>query len=897
MALTRTVSDYKDSVKAATIGANINLAAAPNTLDGVSLVLSDRILVKDQTPSSLNGIYRVTTLGTGSNGSWTRAADFNDWRQISSGALTFVEQGTTNGNVFYYIPGGEPNVQIGTTAITFANLFSVFDATVTLQSATNYGNSTTNSITISNTTPATNTTTGALVVSGGMGIGGNLFIGGNLSIAGNTTFINTTVITTSDTIAAPAINAGTIGNTGAALVGATQTLTSTSQAASFTTSGGGQLTGYHTGAIGANSANSGAFTTLTASGNTTLNNYANIYIATGSISQASALTVVGNVYGQGGIGYLDFLKLQNTYSAATNPNKFLRLDNAGTIQIINSAYSNNIFNLTDAGDLTVPGKLTMSTGVFWSNGAAYSSGGGGSTSPGGANTMVQFNNSGSFAGATYLQYNITSGNLVSNSTTTSTSTTTGALVISGGVGIAGALYTGGNLVILGNSYIGPVPTTFNYSAAPLNLTNSLAGALKTQLNLINTGGGAGAGSAIDFYTYTSVAGGSNPETRISTTDDGNYSGYIGFWTKTPGNSGANSLVERLRVDSAGNVVVFQTTTSTSTTTGALVVNGGVGIGGNINGGSNGTSTAQHNLLSGAQNAPTAGSILVGAQTVFSGAGSNYLTHGQYPAGSTINTIGVGFGQWLQSGYSGNATYYPIILNPLGGTVVVGSGTNSTSTTSGALAVYGGIGVSGNLYVGGNLSIAGNTTFINTQTITTTDTIAAPIISANVVGNVGSSHYGTIATNAQPFITSVGTLTGLISSANITAQTANVYAAYVVANSGIQGTLITNAQTNITSVGTLTSLTTSGNITAQTANIYAGNIISNTALITTSTTASNSTTTGALLVSGGAGVGANVYVGGNIYTQQRTGYTYSGNNTSVAYTYYNATTNSIDTVFG
>ena len=277
--------------------------------------------------------------------------------------------------------------------------------------------------------------------------------------------------------------------------------------------------------------------------------------------------------------------------------------------------------------------------------------------------------------------------------------------------------------------------------------------------------------------------------------------------------------------------------------------------------------------------------------MFSGAGSNYLTHGQYPTGSTINTIGVGFGQWLQSGYSGNATYYPIILNPLGGTVVVGSGTNSTSTTSGALAVYGGIGVSG------NLSIAGNTTFINTQTITTTDTIAAPIISANVVGNVGSSHYGTIATNAQPFITSVGTLTGLISSANINAQTANVYAAYVVANSGIQGTLITNAQTNITSVGTLTSLTTSGNITAQTANIYAGNIISNTALITTSTTASNSTTTGALLVSGGAGVGANVYVGGNIYTQQRTGYTYNGNNTSVAYTYYNATTNSIDTVFG
>ena len=827
MALTRTVSDFKDSVKAATIGANINLAAAPNTLDGVSLVLSDRVLVKDQTPSSLNGIYRVTTLGTGSNGSWTRAADFNDYRQISSGALTFVEQGTTNGNIFYYIPGGEPNVQIGTTAITFANLFSSFTSTATLQTVTNYGNSTTNIITISNTTPATSTTSGALVVSGGMGIGGNLFIGGNLSIAGNTTFINTTVITTSDTIAAPAINAGTIGNSGATFTGATQTLTSTSQAASFTTSGGGQHIGYHTGAIGANSANSGAFTTLTASGNTTLNNYANIYIATGSISQASALTVVGNVYGQGGIGYLDFLKLQNTYSAVTNPNKYFRIDQSGAIQIINSAYTNNIFNLTDAGDLTVPGKLTMSTGVFWSNGAAYSSGGGGgSTSPGGANTYVQFNDGGSFGGATYIQYNKTSGNLVISSTTastsqttgaivvsggigvggnvnadivhatnngngtnfqvgddlwlgdinvsntarvmgqqdntqgyivfgstnatnyigrsgsspitvtgafnvtgtltgvgqivgyfngaigantantgafttvtttgnlysggniiaasgtTSTSTTTGALVVGGGVGISGALYMGGNLVILGNSYIGPVPTTFNYNAAPLNLTNSLAGALKTQLNLINTGGGAGAGSAIDFYTYTSVAGGSNPEARISTTDDGNYSGYIGLWTKTPGNVGANSLVERLRVDSAGNVVVFQTTTSTSTTTGALVVGGGVGV-------------------------------------------------------------------------------------------------------------------SGNLYVGGSLSIAGNTTFVNTTIINTTDTISAPAINAGTIGNAGAALTGLTAT--------VNTVSaGLIGNASATL---------------LQGTLITAAQGNITSVGTLTSLTVTGNTYLATSSGY------------------------------------------------------------------------------
>ena len=160
MPLTRSVSDYKESVKAASVGANIDLSAAPNTLDGISLSANDRVLVKDNTPSSLNGIYRVTTLGTGSNGSWTRASDFNDYRQVTSGVLTFVEQGNINGNVFYYIAGGIANVQIGTTSINFSNLYSFIDSTNTLQGVTTYGNSTTNIISISNTTAATNTTTG-----------------------------------------------------------------------------------------------------------------------------------------------------------------------------------------------------------------------------------------------------------------------------------------------------------------------------------------------------------------------------------------------------------------------------------------------------------------------------------------------------------------------------------------------------------------------------------------------------------------------------------------------------------------------------------------------------------------------------------------------------------------
>lgn len=93
--------DVKASVKAATTPAigNITLAgSAPNTLDGVTLAVNDRILVKDQTTTSQNGIYYVSTLGTGANGTWTRATDADANGEISDGTFTFVELGTVNDN-------------------------------------------------------------------------------------------------------------------------------------------------------------------------------------------------------------------------------------------------------------------------------------------------------------------------------------------------------------------------------------------------------------------------------------------------------------------------------------------------------------------------------------------------------------------------------------------------------------------------------------------------------------------------------------------------------------------------------------------------------------------------------------------------------------------------------
>lgn len=113
-------NDYKASVRAATT-ANIAALAggAPNTLDGVTLAANDRILVKDQTTASQNGIYYVSTLGTGANGTWTRATDADGLDELTSGAIVAVEQGSVNADSQWMLTT-DGTITIGTTSLTFA---------------------------------------------------------------------------------------------------------------------------------------------------------------------------------------------------------------------------------------------------------------------------------------------------------------------------------------------------------------------------------------------------------------------------------------------------------------------------------------------------------------------------------------------------------------------------------------------------------------------------------------------------------------------------------------------------------------------------------------------------------------------------------------------------------
>jgi hypothetical protein len=119
-----------------------------------------------------------------------------------------------------------------------------------------------------------------------------------------------------------------------------------------------------------NSVGSGSFTgSLTVTGPLTTNNsflytssaFQTTLDTTGfkltnvaSGSQSASIQVSGNGT-VGGASYIDFIRVTNTSASAANPNKTFRVSGTGDWEVINSAYTTNIFTLTDAGVLSTPG--------------------------------------------------------------------------------------------------------------------------------------------------------------------------------------------------------------------------------------------------------------------------------------------------------------------------------------------------------------------------------------------------------------------------------------------------------------------------------------------------------------------------------------------------------------
>lgn len=102
--------DWKASVRAATT-ANITLSGA-QTIDGVSVIAGDRVLVKNQNTGADNGIY------VAASGAWSRSTDADTSAEVTSGMAVFVEEGTTNADSGWVLTTDNP-ITLGTTALTF----------------------------------------------------------------------------------------------------------------------------------------------------------------------------------------------------------------------------------------------------------------------------------------------------------------------------------------------------------------------------------------------------------------------------------------------------------------------------------------------------------------------------------------------------------------------------------------------------------------------------------------------------------------------------------------------------------------------------------------------------------------------------------------------------------
>lgn len=139
--------DIKASVRVGTT-ANITLSGL-QAIDGITVIANDRVLVKNQTTGSQNGIYLA------SSGAWTRSADADSSTEVNPGMFTFIEEGTTNADSGWVLTT-DGTVALGTTALTFSQ-FSGAGTVIAGNGLTKTGNTldvggTANRITVGATT-------------------------------------------------------------------------------------------------------------------------------------------------------------------------------------------------------------------------------------------------------------------------------------------------------------------------------------------------------------------------------------------------------------------------------------------------------------------------------------------------------------------------------------------------------------------------------------------------------------------------------------------------------------------------------------------------------------------------------------------------------------------------
>lgn len=97
------------------------------TVDGVAVALNDRVLVKNETPAANNGIFYLSTVGTGGVlFVLTRTTDADTSAEVTSGMYTFIEAGTANASTGFGLITADP-ITLNTTSLTFSAVSGAAD--------------------------------------------------------------------------------------------------------------------------------------------------------------------------------------------------------------------------------------------------------------------------------------------------------------------------------------------------------------------------------------------------------------------------------------------------------------------------------------------------------------------------------------------------------------------------------------------------------------------------------------------------------------------------------------------------------------------------------------------------------------------------------------------------
>ena len=656
---------------------------------------------------------------------------------------------------------GVTAVNAGTdTAVSTSTGVVVVWNTSTLDTVANRGSTTTAAINITNTSSSTSTTTGALVVTGGVGVGGSIYAGNiysngiqvlttetdtleSVTARGNSTpysisFNNTSQATLSGISKSVGIAGGLyvakkVYANESITVNASQVTEPIDSRAPVSVNGNGILqswydqTGGTVDLLWTGSMATGYFQFLPATnqslaigandvvkinGGITGTNFVGINTATATAQlEVGGDIKAANIYSNGSLvitnaslGTYGVTSIQGGSGISVNTTTgAVILSSVDTLQLVtdrgNSTTNRIVITNTELSNSTGSGALVVSGGV----------------GIGGQATIEHGVITNSFRV-------IPAATAVFESTSASNTTTEGAVIIYGGLGVgkqvyAAELYDSGHRVV----------TEVNPTAGPgITITDEIGVGTATSFTINNSGVIAAVGttylgvsSATGIVTFTNLG----VQTISAGTDTtvSRSTGSVVIWNT----STLQSVTAR--GNTTDRTINITTTTDANTSTGgALVVAGGVGIGRNLIVGGNAAIYGNLQVL-GTQTYVNSTQTVIVDPVVSIGAGLNNTSLGvndgfdrgvllHYSTTATINTaydnhsfLGMDNATkklvYKTNIYPGGSQEFPALFSNTGtwgaaqfGSLALVDTTSATNTVSGALTVAGGVGIGGDLYV-------------------------------------------------------------------------------------------------------------------------------------------------------------------------------------------------------